>query len=151
MAVVAVGGKAPTSLSFVDERGAAVGFDALREGGPAVLFFMRTSTCPVCLRHVRALAGLAGTLAERGVRPYVVVPGGEADRARVQRRAGTLRALSSGGTAAHGAVGLGRTLMMQHSGTLLVDAAGRVAYVKTSAMPVASFSPKELTAAVRAL
>jgi hypothetical protein len=111
-----------------------------------VLYFMRAGNCPVCLRHVRGLAGLE--LARRGVAAAAVVPGGAADAERVRRVAGSLPVVSSAGAAAHRSAGLDRTLVMQHSGTVLIDARGEERYRLTATLPMGSFDASALTAAL---
>jgi peroxiredoxin len=138
----------PAQLGFTDAAGSAVSVPELRGGARAVvLFFMRTATCLVCLRHVRSLAGLG--LGERGVAGVVVVPGSAADASRVRRAAGSgLSVVSSSGAEAHHAIGLTRTLLMQHSGTLLVDAEGTVRYRRSAALPTGGFDGPALQAAI---
>src|SRR5688572_21725979 len=97
-------------VAVADLRGSARG---------VALFYMRAASCSVCRRHVRALAALG--LRDRGVVPAVVVPGGPGQADRVRRAVGAgVTVVSSGGVDAHRAAGLSRTLLMQHSGTVLV-------------------------------
>ncbi|HTJ32624.1 MAG TPA: hypothetical protein VL738_05290 [Dactylosporangium sp.] len=110
------------------------------------LFFMRAGNCAICLRHVRALAGL--DLPGRGVAVAVVVPGGPAEAERVRRVAGALPVVSSAGAAAHRSAGLDRTLLVQHSGTVLIDAQGEERYRLAATLPTGSFDAAALTAAV---
>jgi thiol-disulfide isomerase/thioredoxin len=58
------------------------------DGRPAAVFFMRASSCPVCLGHARTLAGMARELADHGTHAVVVVPGGQAEAASVTGRVG---------------------------------------------------------------
>lgn len=142
---VEVDRKLPVELGFVDAAGGRVSLAGLRGDGRGVaLFFMRAGNCMVCVRHARALAGLG--LAERGVRPVVVVPGSDAAAARVRRAVGE-RVTVVSSTGAHSAAGLDRTLFLQHSGVLLVDAAGVVRYRLTAALPTGSFDGPALSAA----
>ncbi|MEV4516271.1 redoxin domain-containing protein [Dactylosporangium sp. NPDC049525] len=135
---------------FADATGAEVTVADLRGGARGiVLFFMRAASCIICVRHVRALAALR--LTDRDVTPVVVVPGGAAQAARIRRVAGAVRVVSSTGAEAHHAVGLARTVLLQHSGTLLVDAAGEVRYRLGAALPTGSFDAAALTAAVDAM
>lgn len=90
---------------------------------------------------------MADQLAARDTVALVVVPGSANDAAAVRRlAAGRLTVVSSSG--AHAAVGLGRTMLLQHSGTFLVDASGSVRYAKTATLPTGSFSRAELAAAL---
>lgn len=111
----------------------------------AVVFFMRTSSCPVCRAHIRALQRMAeaGELGDAHV--VIVVPGAPAD-ARAVQRITTLQTVASAD--AHGAVGLGRFLTLQHSGTFVLDPAQCVLARRTSALPTASFSRAEVRAAL---
>jgi peroxiredoxin len=141
-------GKLPVQLGLIDAGGRPVSVPELRgDARAAVLFFMRAATCAICVRHVRSLAGLG--LAGRGVAAVVVVPGTAADAARVRRTAGSeVTVVSSSGAGAHHAVGLTRTLLVQHSGTLLVDASGTVRYRLAATLPTGSFDGPALLAAI---
>jgi hypothetical protein len=73
------------------------------------------------------------------VQPVVVVPGSPAHAARVRRILGDrVAVVSSDGAQAHLAAGLHRTLLLQHSGIMLVDSAGVVRYRLASALPTAA-------------
>jgi len=138
-------------LTFTDAEGRPVTLAELRGGHrAAALFFMRAGNCLACLRHARNLASLP--LAEDGVRAVVVVPGTPADAARVRRTVGErVATVSSTGAEAHLAVGLNRTLLLQHSGTLLVDSTGAVRYRLAATLPTGSFDGPALIDAVRRL
>lgn len=126
-----------------------MGIDIARLRGDAkglVVYYMRAASCAICVRHVKAIADL--DLAARGVAAVVVVPGGPAQAERVRRVAGAIPVVSSDGAEAHRAAGLDRTLIIQHSGTLLFDASGRERYRLTATMPFGSFDPAALTSAL---
>jgi hypothetical protein len=96
--------------------------DGLRgDGKGLVLYFIRAANCPVCLRHVKSLAGLG--LASRGVAAAVVVPGGPAQVERVRRIAGGLAVVSS-------------------------DAAGQERYRLAATLPTGSFDAAALNEAI---
>jgi peroxiredoxin len=118
--------------------------DGLGAGG-AVVFFTRTSTCPVCRAHVRELQRMSDAGLLRGARAIVITPGGAAEAAAVASRT-TLSVFASGEH--HRDVGLGRFLTLQHSGTFVVDVSGRVLAQRTSAVPTASFSRREILSAL---
>jgi peroxiredoxin len=142
--VVQIGQPLP-ALAVLDENGQRVGIEELRAGQPAVLFFMRAHNCMMCMRHTRALAGMHGELTAHKVRPIVVVPGTAANAAAVRRKVDdVVRVVGSDDVTAHRAVELGRSLLMQHSGTFLVGGDGTVRYAKTAAMPTGSFDRAEL-------
>ncbi|RXZ47296.1 redoxin domain-containing protein [Agromyces fucosus] len=110
-----------------------------------VVFFMRTSTCPVCRAHVRELQRMSDAGLLRGASAIVITPGGAVEAAAVARRT-TLRVFASGER--HRDVGLGRFLALQHSGTFVVDASGRVLAQRASALPTSSFSRREILSAL---
>lgn len=132
-------------LSLLDPDGEPHRLADLAAGRAAVVFFMRSPSCPVCRVHLRELERLV----ERGdlgdARPIVVTPGGADDAAAVARRT-ALPVHASG--AQHAAVGLGRFLFLQHSGTFVLDSEGRVVAARASALPTASFSAREVVAAL---
>ncbi|MET7420165.1 redoxin domain-containing protein [Dactylosporangium sp. NPDC005555] len=137
-------------VAFTDGTGAQVTVADLRGGTRGVaLYFIRAASCAICVRHVKDLAGLR--LDDRDVTPVVVVPGGEAQAARVRRVAGPVRVVSSAGAEAHHTVGLPRAMLVQQSGTLLVDAKGDVRYRLAATLPTGGFDAAALTAAVAAL
>ena len=138
----------PSDLSVLDAAGRRVALTDLRGHARAVaLYFMRTSTCPPCLYHARALARL--DLPSHGVQPVVVVPGSLAHAVRVRRIVGDrVTVVSSAGAEAHLAAGLHRTRLLQHSGVVLVDAAGVVRYRRAAALPTGNFDGAALQAAI---
>jgi hypothetical protein len=113
------------------------------------LYFMRAAGCAICVRHVRELSRLG--LADRKVTPVVVVPGGDAQAERVRRVAGAVRVVATPDAEAHHAAGLPRAMLVQQSGTLLIDADGQVRYRLAATLPTGGFDAAALTAAVHAL
>ncbi len=139
-------------LSLVDDSGRPVDTAALLGSRRTVVFFLRAATCPVCLGHSRRL--LTARAEGRLTAPVVLVtPGGAAEAAAVARRVGMRDGAGPGVTVvasgnAHDAAGLPRQLLLQHSGTFVVDADRRVSYARTAAMPPRSFSEPELLRAL---
>jgi hypothetical protein len=89
------------------------------------------------------------TYPPHGVQPVVVVPGSPTHAARVRRILGDrVTVVSSAGAQAHLAAGLHRTLLLQHSGIMLVDSAGVVRYRLATALPTGSFDGPTLQAAI---
>jgi hypothetical protein len=81
----------------------------------------------------------------------VVTPQGDDAKLRTvleDRPAAVFFMRASDPEAAHASAGLDRTLLLQHSGTFLVDDEGIVRYEKTAALPTGSFSAKDLRAAL---
>src|SRR6516165_446446 len=84
-----------------------------------------------------------------GLHPVVVVPGPPTHAARVRRILGDrVTVVSSDGAQAHLATGLHRTLLLQHSGIMLIDSAGVVRYRLATALPTGSFDGPTLQAAI---
>ena len=113
-------------------------------GVPALVYFMRTSTCPVCHGHLRALTRLAESGAFGGTRVVVVTPGGADEAAEVVRRAPSPDFVVVASSDGHAEVGLGVFLTLQHSGTFLLDSAGVVTYRRSAAVPLRSFDEREV-------
>ena len=83
------------------------------------------------------------------MQPVVVVPGSPTHAARVRRILGDrVTVVSSDGAQAHLAAGLHRTLLLQHSGIMLVDSAGVVRYRLATALPTDTFDGPALQAAI---
>ena len=135
--VPAVGSPMP-DMPLTGASGETTTLDALRGGRRSVVFFLRASTCAICLGHVKAI----GTLP---VDAIFVTPGDAAQAAEATKRSGAT-VWASG--EAHAEVGLGTFLAIQHSGSFLVAADGSVEYAKTSTLPMGSFSKSELLAAL---
>lgn len=139
-------------LVIRDEHNNRVSVEEMRDGRPVVLFFMRSGTCMVCLRHARTLDGMHGELNAHKVMPIVVVPGAADDAAVVRRKLSSdTRVVSSDEVTTHQAAGLGQSMLLQHSGTFLADTEGVVRHVKTAALPTSSFHRGQLLDAIAQL
>lgn len=147
-AIPAVGTVFP-DLLLVDAHGAPSRLSEARDRHTAVVHFMRSASCAVCLNH----AAVLDRMRESGQIPRVelvfIAPGGTQAAADVTRRlAGrgiTVRASDD----AHPSLGLGRFLAMQHSGTFVLAADGSVLSAVSSVMPTASFSRAKTIEALR--
>jgi peroxiredoxin len=119
-------------------------------GTSAVVHFMRSSSCPVCLAHIAMMQRMkdAGELGDAVI--VVVAPGAQPEAedaaARVSRRAPGASTWSS--PDGHAALGMARGALLQHSGTFVVDAASVVRAVTLSANPLQGFSPSATSAAL---
>ena len=144
-------------LTLTDPGGHRLSSSDLLKGDATVLYFLRAAGCPVCIGHARSLVGahVAGRVPERIV---LVVPGGADEAATVHNKVvvrvpsglpDTVRVVGSGD--AHEMTGLLRTAMLQHSGTIVVDASRRVRFSRTAAMPTGSYRERDLVAALAAL
>jgi len=114
----------------------------------AVVFFMRSSSCAICLAHAVALEKMAQKGELSGARAIVVTPGDSSDAAKVAARlaAGAASVWASG--TEHAAVGLGTFLAIQHSGTFVLAADGTVLAARAATIPTGSFSRDEVLAAL---
>lgn len=136
-------------LALVAPDGTPVTLTTLRAGRPAVVYFMRSSTCPVCHRHVATLLELAGSgrLGDRAL--VVLAPGGAPEAATVRGRHPSPRAEVHATGDGHAQAGLGVFLTLQHSGVVVLDGAGTVTYRRTGAVPVGNLDVNELHAALQ--
>ena len=151
-AVPAVGDPMP-DLVLIGPDGRRATLSEVAAGRRAIVLFMRTSTCPICLAHAAEIERLidAGTITDAA---FVLVPPGGAveaataeTRARVRSGAAMRAEVRASGTE-HGSVGLGRFLGLQHSGTFILAADGRILAVRTSVLPTGAFSRDEAIAAL---
>ncbi len=65
-------GSVVPEVALEDSAGQAVSL----AGADVLLYFVRSTSCPVCNSHVKDLAGWAGELAAAGVRVLVAFPRG---------------------------------------------------------------------------
>jgi hypothetical protein len=142
-------------LPLTDQDGRRLRSSDLLAPGVTVLYFLRAASCAVCIAHARSLA--TAHVAGRVPEPIIlVVPGGAQEAAAVHTQVRvrteippTVQVVGSGD--AHEMTGLLRTAMLQHSGTLVVDASRRVRYSRTAVMPTGSYREQDLVAALSAL
>lgn len=138
-------------IEFVDPSGTPRRRSDITSGAPAVLFFLRTSTCPACLAHARTLARLAaaGELGHATV--LLIAPGGTAEAQQlVARVPSDLVHVGATGTA-HAEAGLARPMMWQTSGTFVLDQEGVVLSATTSVNPMSGFSQAAVLDALASL
>ncbi|MET7806560.1 peroxiredoxin family protein [Micromonospora chersina] len=141
-------------LDLVDATGAPVRLHDHLDRTHVLLYFMRATTCPVCVRHVRDLARHVDEYAALGARIVVVVPEGLATaRAWAARQALPFPVVTGAHGNPHEAVGLLRTAFgaVQQSGTILVDPAGLVRYIKAATLPTAGYDRAAVLRALAAL
>ena len=129
-------------IAVTDASGTARTLHQFAEGRRSLVYFMRTASCPVCNAHVKNIERLG--LADTTV--VIVVPGSAADAASVAKRVG-LTVVSSGDSG-HAEAGLGSSMGLQHSGTFVLDADGRVLLAKTATLPTGGFAKAEVLAAL---
>lgn len=125
------------------------------EGEHAVLlFFVRSTSCPVCTRHVRDLADRADELAADRVRVLLAVP---EDREKAAGWKAKHRlpfpVLTGRRESPHEMIGLSRKVFgsMQQSGSILVDRQGVIRHAHGATMPTGSYDKKGIAAAIASL
>ena len=134
-------------ITLIDRLGNEGRLSDLLTPGATVVYFMRTSTCPVCNAHLKQIerARNAGDLDATAV--IVVVPGGPAEAHVVEGRhknAGfNVRASWDG----HAATGLFTKVGLQQSGTFVVNDARLVESATFATVPTGSY---DAAAAARA-
>jgi peroxiredoxin len=135
-------------LPLVSPEGDRASRHAIRRGTATVAYFLRSSDCPICLRHARTLAELAESGILGGASVLLIAPG-DVDQARavatkVPSPAVTAWVSGNG----HAAAGMGVFLTIQHSGTFLIAADGTITYRRTTALPPRSMNRAELLEAI---
>ncbi|MFI0449343.1 peroxiredoxin family protein [Actinomadura sp. 6N118] len=125
------------------------------QGSHAVLiYFMRSTSCPVCNRHVQDLARRRNELAADHVQVLVAVPGDRQEAAawKAKRQIPFPVLVGRRGTP-HEMIGLGRKLFgsMQQSGSILVDSQGIIRHAHGATMPTSGYDTKGINAAVKGL
>ena len=143
-------GAALANATVTTSDGAVVTVREVLDGKPAVIHFMRTATCSVCIAHGKVLSALsaAGQLGEAKV--VFLTAGVAADAAQVERVLPSPVVVAAVG-ADHSVFGLKRSGQFQQSGTIVVDADLTVRQVTLAALPNKSFDRAATLAAVAGL
>jgi peroxiredoxin len=148
-AVPAVGEAAP-GLELPSHDGRTIALDDSRGREHVVLYFGRAATCTNMLRHARQLARMKDALARRGATAAIVLPASRRAAAAVARLLRTpYPVLADRTRTAHAAFGLPKSLvLLQHSGTFIVDKAGVLRYALRAADPRRAFDRSALLRAL---
>ncbi|GAA4630908.1 peroxiredoxin family protein [Actinoallomurus vinaceus] len=125
------------------------------QGDHAVLiYFMRSTSCPVCNRHVQDLIRRRDELAADNVQVLVAVPEGRQEAAawKAKRRV-PFPVLVGRRSTPHEMIGLSRKVFgsLQQSGSVLIDSQGIVRHAHGATMPTGGYDKKGITAAVQSL
>ena len=144
---------APT-LTLEDSDGNAVGLSDFRGTSSVLLYFMRSSTCPVCNGHVRDIVARADEFVSRGVTVLIAVPEGRVEAAawRAEHQIPYLVVTGERGSP-HESVELNKKVFgaLQQSGSILVDTKGVIRHAHGATLPLAAYDKKGLAAALDAL
>ncbi|WP_026412804.1 peroxiredoxin family protein [Actinomadura oligospora] len=151
--MLGTGSPAPDVL-LEDTDGRATRLAALEADRAALVFFMRSTSCPVCNRHVQDLVRSRDTFAADGVQVFIAVPEDRAvARAWKAKRGVPFPVLVGRGGVPHESVGLSKKMFgsMRQSGSVLIDAQGVVRHAHGSTMPITAYDKKGITAAISQL
>ncbi|GGS45743.1 MULTISPECIES: peroxiredoxin family protein [Actinokineospora] len=122
------------------------------QGDHAVLlFFVRSTSCPVCTRHVRDLVARRGELEADNVRVLIAVPEDRERAARWKaRHAIPFPVLTGRDRSPHELIGLTRRIFgaMQQSGSVLIDRHGIVRHAHGATLPTGSYDRQGIAAAI---
>ncbi|MFC9896272.1 peroxiredoxin family protein [Nocardia sp. NPDC127579] len=122
--------------------------------GSVLLYFMRSTSCPLCNRHVRDLVARRDHFAGSGIDIAVVVPEDRATAVAWKAERGIpFPVLVGPAGSPHESIGLTRKMFgsMQQSGTVLVGPDGVVRHAHGATLPAAAYDRKGIDAAVEAL
>ncbi|APA99784.1 peroxiredoxin family protein [Nocardia seriolae] len=141
-------------LEFVDTAGRPWRLSDQRDARATLLYFMRSTACPICNLHVRDLVARRDDFDDENIHVAIVVPEDPAAGLAWKTKRGIPFPVLTGATgSAHESVGLTRRVFgsMQQSGTVLVDSAGIVRHAHGSTLPTGGYDKKGIVAAIREL
>jgi len=144
-------GMSMPDIALEDTSGRPVSLGTYRGQLNVVVYFMRSTSCPVCNAHVKDLEQRSAEYARLGVRILIAVPEGRDVAAQwVIKRNIALQVVTGRKGTPHGTVGLTRRVFgtMQQSGTVLIDRNGVVRYVKIATMPPGGYDKQGLAQAL---
>ncbi len=147
-------GSTAPEIALEDTNGHPVRLGDFRGKDNVLLFFMRSTSCPVCNSHVKDLAARNAEFAALNVKVLIAVPEGRQEAAEWQAKRRLPFPVVTGrrGTP-HEAIGLTKKVFgaMQQSGTVLIDSDGIVRYAHGATMPTGSYDKKGIVQAVHDL
>ncbi|UGT41270.1 peroxiredoxin family protein [Nocardia yamanashiensis] len=117
-----------------------------------LLYFMRSTSCPVCNRHARDLVARRNEFDDSNVRVVIAIPEDRETGAAWKAKHGIPFPVLVGGAATpHESIGLTRKVFgsMQQSGTLLVDPDGVIRHIHGATVPLNGYDRKGILAAIR--
>ncbi|GAB3989800.1 peroxiredoxin family protein [Actinoallomurus acanthiterrae] len=147
------GSPAPDIL-LEDTDGRAVRLSDYQGENAVLIYFMRSTSCPVCNRHVQDLIRRRDEFAADDVRVLVALPADrrEASAWKDKRQVPFPVLVGRRGTP-HEMIGLSRKVFgsMQQSGSVLVDSQGIVRHAHGATMPTGGYDKKGIAAAIQGL
>ncbi|MEV5570821.1 redoxin domain-containing protein [Spirillospora sp. NPDC052269] len=151
--MLGTGSPAPNVL-LEDTDGRAVSLTGLEVDRAALVFFMRSTSCPICNRHVQDLVRSRDAFAADGVQVLVAVPEDRTAAAAWKAKRGIpVPVLVGRGGVPHENFGLAKKMFgsMWQSGSVLIDAQGVIRHAHGSTMPTGAYDKKGIAEAVRQL
>ncbi|GAA3137325.1 peroxiredoxin family protein [Planomonospora alba] len=137
-----------------DTDGRAVRLSDHRGRHAVLVYFMRSTSCPVCNRHVQDLVRHRDEFAADDLRVFVAVPEDRRTAAAWKAERGIPFPVLTGrhGTP-HEMIGLSRKVFgsLQQSGSVLIDSQGVIRHAHGATMPTNAYHRKAILAAVQAL
>lgn len=148
-----IGSPAP-DVVLEDTDGRAVRLSGPQGDHAMLVYFMRSTSCPVCNRHVHDLIRRRDEFAADNLRVFIAVPEDRRTAAewKAKRRIPFPVLTGRHGTP-HEMVGLGRKVFgsLQQSGSVLIDSQGVIRHAHAATMPTGGYDRKAITAALQAL
>ncbi|MEV0231489.1 peroxiredoxin family protein [Nonomuraea sp. NPDC050786] len=137
-----------------DTDGQAVRLSGHRGGHASLIYFMRSTSCPVCNRHVQDLIRRRDELAAHDVQVFVAVPEDRKEAAawKAERQVPFPVLVGRRGTP-HEMIGLSRKVFgsLQQSGSVLIDSQGVIRHAHGATLPTGGYDKKGILAAVEGL
>ncbi len=137
-----------------DTDGQAVRLSDYQSSHAVLIYFMRSTSCPVCNRHVQDLIRRRDEFAADNVRVLVAVPEDRQAAAEWKaKRQIPFPVLTGRRGIPHEMIGLSRKIFgsLQQSGSVLIDSQGIIRHAHGATMPTGGYHRKAITAAVQAL
>lgn len=148
--MITIGSHVP-EMDFEDTDGNILRLSEFRRTHSVLLYFMRSTSCPICNRHVRDLRARGREFEADNVRVLIAVPEDrEAAAAWKSKHDIPFPVLVGSAGTPHETFGLTRKVFgsIQQSGTVLIDTDGHVRHVHGSTMPTASYDKKGIRDAI---
>lgn len=133
-------------LELQDAEGRSTRLGEAMGGEAAVVYFLRSASCPVCRNHLRALARRHSDIANNGARVLSVVPDGPEAAKELASWLGLPVPVLTNSAHSHAEAGLEPILwgQLQPSGTVLLGKTRQVHYARRAAFPPMGYNEREL-------
>ncbi|MFF4771814.1 peroxiredoxin family protein [Microtetraspora fusca] len=141
-------------IALEDTDGRAVRLSDFQGNHAVLIYFMRSTSCAVCNRHVHDLIRRRNEFAADDVQVLVAVPEDRQEAAawKAKRQVPFPVLVGRRGTP-HEMIGLSRKVFgsLQQSGSILIDSRGVIRHAHGATMPTSGYDKKGITAAVQGL